>query len=97
MFLFIWFNLFFAEIYSLEIKPKICIHCKYFIPDDISDVYGKCSFFPKIEKNNANYLVTGNNDPSLLDYEYCSTARKYEDMCGKEGKKYKRKYTRKVL
>jgi hypothetical protein len=97
MFLLLWVSFYFASVNSLNINPKICINCKYFIPDDSSDVYGKCSVFPKIEKNNLNFLVTGNKDPSLSYYEYCSIVRKNEDMCGKEGKKYKRKYIRKVL
>ena len=80
-------------------RPNLCINCKYFTYKhsnmDISNntkvndtkvnepKYGKCSYFPKIE-NNIEYLVTGNSE-----YAYCYIARKYEDMCGKEGRMYK--------
>jgi hypothetical protein len=68
------------------INPKLCINCKYFISDNDNGKDGKCSFLPKRDEN---YLVNGINEE---DYYYCSTARKYEDMCGEEGKYYKKKY-----
>lgn len=72
---------------------KFCINCKFFINSDSNDnKYGKCSLFP-MHENNINFLVTGleNND-----YSYCKTARTYDDMCGKEGKKYKKKPSKNV-
>ena len=67
---------------------KFCINCKFFINNSIDNSHGKCSFFPKHDDNNADFLVTGIKN---IDYTYCSTARKYDEMCGIEGKKYKRK------
>jgi hypothetical protein len=67
--------------------PKLCVNCKFFI-NSVSgeNKYGKCSLFPNKE-NNINFLVTGVED----SYSYCSYARINDDMCGKEGKKYKKK------
>ena len=30
-----------------KMKPKLCINCKYFITDNDTNQYGKCSLFPK--------------------------------------------------
>ena len=67
--------------------PKLCLNCKFFINDLMGNQYGKCSFFPT-ELSDAKFLVTG---IKTTDYYYCSTARQYENMCGKEGNKYKNK------
>jgi hypothetical protein len=74
-----------------SIKPKLCINCKYFITDNIADKYGKCSFFP-LRKGKINFLVNGVNDD---EYFYCSTVRDSNDMCGEEGKHYKKKIVKK--
>ena len=73
-------------IFSLnEIAPKLCVNCKFFMKNFIiGNEYGKCSLFPKTEES-IDY-VTGNKKDSK--YQFCSIARKYNDMCGKEGKKY---------
>ena len=78
--------------------PKYCINCRYFIdtklPTDSNLDYspemyrGRCSFFPK---KNVNHLVSGKE--SYKEYFYATTAREFPDMCGEEGKKYKKKYT----
>jgi len=74
-------------VFSLnEITPKFCINCKFFKNNFVTDpIYGKCYLFPKTEIN-TNYLITGIE--KYIDYQYCSTVRKFDDMCGKEGKKY---------
>jgi hypothetical protein len=46
--------------------------------------YGKCSLFPKTEMDID--LVTGVKKDAK--YQFCSIARDYEHLCGKEGKKY---------
>jgi len=73
-------------VFSLnEITPKLCVNCKFFMKNVISgNTYGKCSFFPKTEMNID--LVTGIKTDSK--YHYCSIARDYDDMCGKQGKQY---------
>ena len=79
-------------VFSLkEITSKFCINCKFFTNNIITrNEFGKCSLFPIVEKND-EFLVTGNKK---VDYTYCSIARKYDDMCGKEGKKYKNKLSK---
>ena len=68
-----------------EIQPKLCVNCKFFMNDFISgNKYGKCYFFPKTEMDID--LVTGIK--KNYKYQFCSIARDYDSMCGKEGKKY---------
>jgi hypothetical protein len=51
----------------------------------------------KEQDNISNYLVTGAYENiEKDDYYYCSTARGSEQMCGKQGKNYKKKYERKL-
>jgi hypothetical protein len=75
-----------------QIKPKLCINCKHFIKDDGDGKYGKCSFLTR-DESKINFLVNGVNQEL---YHYCSTARQLEDMCGKEGKYYKKKIMKKI-
>ena len=72
--------------------PKFCKNCKHFIADDpwFGKEFGKCKLFQEIEDDDL-FLVTGQKSPEKKKYKYCSTARKYEYLCGKEGKCYKRK------
>jgi hypothetical protein len=77
-------------------KPKFCINCKHFIPDNNNGIYGKCSLFQKENKNTINYLVNGINDISQKEFFYCSTSRESNNMCGKEGKYYKKKRVKRV-
>lgn len=79
-----------------EMKPKFCANCKYFITDNDTGKYGRCALFQKKEEN-AYFLVTGSQEEKLTDYRYCATARESEDMCGKEGKMHKRKYSKRVI
>ena len=65
-----------------EITPKSCVNCKFYISLGGRDEYGRCSLFKK-QKPDIDYLI-----PWKDDFLYCLTARSYEDMCGKEGKKY---------
>ena len=69
-----------------QIKPKLCINCKYFIPDNDIGKFGKCSFF-QIKENHSNFLVNGISEEN---YYYCSISRHSKDMCGEEGKYYKK-------
>jgi hypothetical protein len=71
-----------------QTTPKLCINCKYFITDNKDGKFGKCSLFPK-KNGKINYLVNGINED---EYYYCSTSRDTNDMCGEEGKYYKRRY-----
>ena len=66
---------------------KLCINCKYFIPDNNTGIFGKCSFFPK-KKNKIDFLVNG---IIQKNYYYCSVSRQTKYLCGEEGKYYKKK------
>jgi hypothetical protein len=81
--------LFYSKIHNPtpRIKTKICINCKHFVSSDNNNEYAKCSLFPRSE-NEIDALVTGIHKPD--DYYYCSTARNSMNMCGLEGKFYKR-------
>ena len=70
-----------------EIKPKICINCKYLISDYRKDEFAKCSLFSKKELNN-DELVNGISKNINKDYYYCSTARGFDNLCGVKGKFY---------
>jgi hypothetical protein len=41
--------------------------------------------------DNTDFLVNGRNTNKPPDYYHCSIARKYEDMCGKDGKLHEKK------
>lgn len=74
--------------------PKLCVNCKFFINSISGDnKYGRCSLFPTKE-NTINFLVSGVEDYNY--YNYCTVARTTDDMCGKEGKKYKKKPSKNV-
>ena len=77
-----------------EIKPKLCINCKHFITDDGSGKFGKCSLFPTRKPSNFYDLVTG---VERNEYMYCSTTRDQDNLCGKEGKMYKKKYMKRRI
>jgi hypothetical protein len=84
-------NIFLPILSLKEIKPKLCVNCRYFITDNGSGKFGKCLLFPR--KENDNYMLV-NGIPDFIDYNYCSSSRELEYRCGKEGKMYKKKYTK---
>lgn len=87
-------SLLFLQILSFkDIKPKICINCKYFKSDTTSSKFGKCSLFVKEESINYKLVNGENND----EYIYCFLSRQNENMCGKEGKMYKKNNTKKSI
>ena len=71
-----------------EITPKLCVNCKFFIRLEGRNEYGRCSLF----KKNGMDIDCGKDD-----FLYCLTVRSYEDMCGKEGKKYVNKLDNKKV
>jgi hypothetical protein len=82
----------FLSCVSLKTNPKFCVNCKFAINSKYDNKFIKCILFPINEELNDSYfLVTGVNSNSISeqDYVYCSTARKFDNMCGKEGKMYK--------
>jgi hypothetical protein len=79
---------------SLQTTPKFCINCKFAINNINEDnKFMKCSLFPKTDEINNDFLVTGVREEMWVSekhYIYCSTARKFNHRCGKEGKMYKK-------
>ena len=77
---------------AYEIKPKLCIDCKFFRKSIFSNdnKYGKCSFFTERKDDDNHFLVTGIKNKEEF-YYFCSTSRNFEHMCGKEGKHYEKK------
>jgi len=79
---------------------KLCINCKYYIPEQHNYAYDYtvshlCGLFPKDIQNNDD-LITGVPNFEPTEYYSCSLARNFDSMCGKEGKMYKKKYTRRL-
>ena len=92
MFFYILFTLFVLSSSLRQSKPKICIDCKYFIPCDTNNKYGRCLAFPKIE--NKKYILVVGEEANILsdaDYNYCFFARDNDNMCGVDGNNYKKK------
>lgn len=89
-------KLFFFIILPVLIScTKFCINCKYFIPKEsifltpaYNSAFAKCGFYPnKITDN--EFLITGSISKSQKDeFYYCSTARKFEHLCGESGKHF---------
>lgn len=72
-------------------KPRLCVDCKFFRNNFLTDSgYGKCSLFVR-ENRIDKYLVNGIKKIPDIDYYYCSTARDFDTMCGKEGTCFEKK------
>lgn len=88
--------MFLTEIVSLNPvkKPNLCVNCKFFTKEFLSmNRFGKCAVFPKEDQDDDNryVLVDGTKTNNKMEYNFCSIARKYERMCGEEGKFYEEK------
>lgn len=76
---------------SSQIRPKLCIDCKFYTKNFFTfSEFGVCSKFPTGGSNDY-YLVNGKNYNIEDFYHYCSTSRKFDHMCGKEGKFFEKK------
>ena len=85
------YSIILSPLSASQIRPKLCIDCKFYTKNVFtSSEFGKCLLFTK-ENDNDYFLVNGNNHNHNIEYHYCSTSRKYDDMCGKEGKFYENK------
>ena len=78
-----------ASVLSLkETKPKFCINCKFFITDNETGRFGRCSLFPKRD-GKIPFLVNGIKNEDT--FNFCTISRENDDMCGAEAKFYKKK------
>ena len=74
------------------IRPNLCVNCRYFTNTFFTpSSFGKCILFSREDDNTHEFLVNGRKQNTKISYSYCSTARKWGDMCGKEGKLYEKK------
>ena len=60
-----------------------CSTCTFFKKDYFITKYSKCTLFPNGNKT----LISGE---TVNNYVYCSTARKFDDLCGPKGLMYKK-------
>jgi len=84
------------KLFQFYYKIMGILNEKRCIKDNHSNIFGKCSLFPKEEKDIYS-LVNGIHQDKNNEYFHCSVARNWEDMCGPEGKMYKKKYTKKSI
>jgi hypothetical protein len=85
------YSMFLLPSSACKVGTKFCINCKFYKKDFISfSEFGKCTKFLFYDEN-CNYLVNGKPDNNLDHLHFCSTARKFDHMCGKEGKFYEEK------
>jgi hypothetical protein len=78
---------------SLQLHTqKNCINCKYYIQNQYIDdkIFGKCLYNPNKLHKIFN-LITGELIEDNSDYEYCTTARQFNYLCGASGKNYRPK------
>ena len=70
------------------IEPKLCKNCKFFVKKDFftANKFGQCKLFNYEETK--YFLVDGIPEKNLNTYHYCSTARKFDHLCGVDGKKF---------
>ena len=64
-------------VFANALTPKLCIQCKHFIHNPISPDFDTCLLFPRPD----NFATL-----HLEKYRYCSTAREFDHLCGKNGK-----------
>jgi hypothetical protein len=88
-------TLFYTFLSCVSLQLKFCVDCKFAINNmDLDNKFMRCLLFPKSDEIINEILVTGVIEDTWLsekDYIFCSTARKFEHRCGKEGKMYKKK------
>jgi hypothetical protein len=72
---------------SVPTTPKFCVDCRHFLPDPKGiNRFAKCSQFPTEQRS--DFLVTKEIIEEEIDFMYCSTARKFGNLCGEKAKKY---------
>ena len=72
-------------------QEKYCKDCTFFKKDFFTETkFGHCTRFLNQPTNDYS-LVDGVKEMPLTSYHYCATARKFDDMCGPEGKYFESK------
>jgi hypothetical protein len=67
------------------------MNCKYFNRDVFTPSrFAKCKKF-LMKDNNVDHLIDGKRKEETKNMYYCSTARKFDILCGEEGTGYEPK------
>jgi len=70
---------------------KLCMNCKHFKKDIFTpSKYAQCSKFLIIDTN-VDHLIDGKRREEKKNMYYCSTARKFDILCGEDGTGYEAK------
>ena len=78
-------------------KPtNVCVNCQHFTNLYTDVQFGKCTLFPN-ESIETYELVRGFQPKQHTEYYHCAVARTFEDLCGKEGKMFKKKRANKIM
>ena len=73
-------------------KPRLCIDCKYHIPDVVGPEFSYCKRFPIKRREDTYFLVTGIRSYPEIDYMYCRTVRSNSfSLCGPYASLYSKK------
>jgi hypothetical protein len=74
------------------LSTKNCFNCKYYIQNKyVNDIiFAKCIYYP-IKLDKVFDLISGKLIEDNSDYQYCITARTYNNLCGSSGKNYQEK------
>jgi hypothetical protein len=78
-----------------SLKPKFCANCRYFINDGSNEALGSCSLFQRLETR-VNYNLVVKDHAMPVSYKPCVLVRMDANLCGKEGKMYKKKYVKRI-
>jgi hypothetical protein len=67
------------------------MNCKHFKRDIFTPSrFGKCKKFLTID-DNVDHLIYGKKKEKTENMHYCSTARKFDSLCGEDGTGYEAK------
>jgi hypothetical protein len=72
--------------------PKLCLDCKYRIPDVVHPNFSRCQKYPK-KTEDTFFLVTGVKSFSETEYAFCATVRSDILSCGPFGLFYSKNLT----
>jgi hypothetical protein len=78
-----------------SLKPKLCVNCRYFVNDGPKTAFGTCSLFQRVESK-LNYNLVDEHHTIPVSYKMCVLVREDANLCGKEGKLYKKKYVKRT-
>lgn len=70
---------------------KFCVDCEHYLPHISNPTYGRCKAFPRtysLNKAETAYMVSGVFSEAEVEYFFCSSAREYQNMCGRNATKF---------